>query len=71
MTTYGTACFVSKAKAARYYYSQGYGESYAEAAFIVNDKLAAGEIKIGKPKVRESETLSIIDNGTRYAVEGC
>lgn len=63
-TTYGTANFVSKATAIRYY--QPY--FYENTAVAVEQKIAEGEIFIGPPKVKPGETLSIIDDGTRYAV---
>lgn len=63
MTTIGTSHFVSLTKAARYYFA--YGTTLEE----VRRKVEAGEIHIGKPTLKPGETLQIIDNGTRYAIE--
>ncbi len=64
MTTYGTSYFVSVAAATRYY--RPYEGQHSPAA--VSRKIAAGEIHIGKPALKAGETLSIIDDGTRYAI---
>lgn len=64
MTTHGTANFVSKATAIRYY--QPY--FFENTAVAVEQKIAEGEIFIGQPELRPGETLSIIDDGARYAV---
>jgi hypothetical protein len=62
MTITGTNHFVSM-DAAIYYYSE-YGYDAAD----VCDKQNAGEIAIGKPELKPGQTLSVIDNGTRYAI---
>ena len=64
MTTYGTSYFVSTAAAIRYY--RDYEGDNARAA--VQRKLTEGEIHIGKPALKPGQVLSIIDNGTRYAI---
>lgn len=61
----GTSHFVSKRHAIRYY--QPY--EYPIAAQAVEDKLARGEIQIGKPDLKPGQRLTIIDGGTRYAIE--
>ncbi len=62
--TWGTSYFVSRAKAIKYYGSQ----TYADPAYTVHQKLKDGEIHIGVPHLRSDERLSIIDDGTRYAI---
>ncbi len=62
--TYGTSYFTSKSAAVRYYRAyEGAG-----AAAAVDRKLAEGSIHIGKPNLKANESLTIIDNGTRYAI---
>ena len=34
----------------------------------VRNKIEEGEISIGQPDIKAGETLSIIDDGTRYAI---
>jgi hypothetical protein len=66
MTITGTCYFVSRTAAIRYYrYYAGEGE---DAPHVVERKIAAGEIHIGMPPLKENEGVRIIDNGTRYAV---
>jgi hypothetical protein len=65
-TTMGTANFVTRYDAVRYYAKQEDGLKAADAA--VTAKLAAGEIFIGPPALKAGETLSTIDDGTRYAI---
>jgi hypothetical protein len=69
MLIVGTSYFVSLSHAVHYYYSQGYGESYGEASWIVKDKISKGEIHIGRPPMLESDTLITIDGGDRYALQ--
>jgi len=64
MTRYGTSHFVSKAAAIRYYRDTE-GDNAREA---VERKLSEGEIHIGAPDLKPGETLSVIDNGTRYEI---
>jgi len=61
----GTSYFVSKTKAIRYY--RDYEGEQAKRA--VERKIEAGEIHIGKPDLKPGQRLSIIDSGTRYAIE--
>ena len=61
----GTSHFVSRDAAIRYY--QPY--EYPITAEAVDDKLARGEIHIGKPDLKPGERLTLIDGGTRYAIE--
>jgi hypothetical protein len=61
----GTAHFVSKAKAVRYY-----REYEIDARAAVERKLSEGSIHIGPPTLKPGERLTTIDGGTRYAVEG-
>jgi hypothetical protein len=67
MMIHGTAYFVSKSSAVRYYRSQGFG-SRVEVEAIVERKLADGEIHVGKPDVPEGMTLVILDHGCRYGL---
>ncbi len=62
-TTYGTSYFTSRAAAERYY-----GAYEADPARAVNRKLAEQSIHLGVPHLKAGETLSIIDDGTRYAI---
>lgn len=64
----GTAHFVTKAKAARYYFEQNYSQSLDSAARLVDEKIANGEIRIGKPDIKAGERLIALDNGTRYGI---
>ena len=66
MTQVGTSNFVSRAAAIKYYSDYG----YADEEHAVSRKLYEGEISIGNPPLKPGETLSIIDNGTRYAITG-
>lgn len=59
----GTSNFVSKAAAAKYY--AVYGENMQD----VEHKIAHGYIEIGKPVIKAGQSLVIIDDGTRYAIE--
>lgn len=61
--TYGTCYFVSREAAIKYY-----REYERDPARAVETKLSEGSIQIGKPALRAGETLTIIDDGTRYAV---
>ncbi len=61
--TIGTSYFVSLSAAVRYY--KPYGTDKAN----VEQKIAEGEIHIGKPPVKPGEKLFKIDDGTRYAIE--
>ena len=66
--TYGTSYFVSRAMAVCYYKPYE-GGNLKDASQAVDRKIAAGEIHIGAPKLKAGETLSIIDDGTRYAIK--
>lgn len=59
----GTCHFVSKNHALIYFRYEN-----ATAADI-DRKIAEGLIHIGKPDLKPGELLSIIDDGTRYAIE--
>lgn len=59
----GTSHFVSYGTADRYYRDYGYTPA------DVTQKVADGEIHIGKPQLKKGETLITIDNGTRYAIK--
>jgi hypothetical protein len=61
----GTCYFVTREAAIRYY--QPY--EYPIAAEAVADKLARGEIFIGKPDLKPGQRLTTIDGGARYAIE--
>lgn len=62
-TTYGTCHFVSVVHAIQYY--AAYEQDPRTAVGI---KLEEGSIKIGKPALKPGQRLSVIDDGTRYAV---
>ena len=64
----GTNSFVS-IRDAEYYYRKQFNLRAKEAAALVKEKLAAGEIFTGKPKVRPGEVVIIIDEGKRYAIK--
>jgi len=59
----GTNHFVDRLSLIRYYSKQGFclGE--------INEKLERGEIKIGKPKIKDKETLEIIPDEGRYFIK--
>lgn len=58
----GTNHFTSTNAAYRYYRDYGYDRAAVKAKF------ARGEIVAGPPELKDGEKLSVIDNGTRYAV---
>ena len=60
----GTNHFTSHYAAVNYYRGYGYGAQTNQA---VSNKIREGEIVIGKPPLKEGETLSIIDN-CRYQI---
>jgi hypothetical protein len=63
----GTSHFVSKRAAVKYY--KPYEDNPLEA---VEYKIETGEITIGKPPAHSlgvGESLVIIDDGTRYAIQ--
>ena len=62
MTTTGTSYFKDFTAACKYY------RAYRLTSGDVQDKIYCGEIHIGKPEIKPGETLSLIDNGTRYAI---
>lgn len=62
MTTIGTAYFVSPLAALRYY------REYGATAGLVATMIRDGTIHIGRPPTRPGDRLSIIDDGTRYAI---
>ena len=61
--TTGTSHFVSYNSALRYF-------AYENATDTdIDRKIAEGLIQIGKPALKPGQKLSIIDDGTRYAIE--
>jgi hypothetical protein len=64
--TWGTAYFVSR-KAAERYYSDYEGDA-DDTRRAVDRKLAEGIIHIGKPNLELGQTLTVGDNGTRYFI---
>ncbi len=62
MTSIGTSHFKDLYSAYRYYAPYGYNDK------DVDRKISEGEIHIGAPTLKPGETLSMIDNGTRYAI---
>lgn len=67
-TTTGTCNFVSFTKACDYYRDYEPEATPAELERIVRRKIDEGQIDLGQPTIKPGETLSIIDNGCRYAV---
>jgi hypothetical protein len=64
MTIIGTSHFTSQRAAERYYAEYG----YADVKAAVQHKLAEGEIHVGPPVLKAGQTLSLIDDGARYAI---
>jgi len=62
MITTGTSYFKDLYAAFRYYTPYGYDDR------DVMCKIQNGEIHIGKPEIKPGDTLSLIDNKTRYAI---
>jgi len=68
MIRIGTSHFVSVRAATRYYAAYGHGSSE------VMEKLIAGEIHVGRPKLIPGQRLVVVDNETgrrwdgRYAI---
>lgn len=62
----GTAYFVSLDMAAVYYRNYDEDRNGYRAARI---KLREGSIHIGPPPLKHGQKLTVIDNGTRYAIE--
>jgi hypothetical protein len=70
MTT-GTSNFVNFTKACDYYRSQGNEElTPAQLEKLVKNKIEEGEIELGQPTLKDGQTLRVIDNGCRYAIQG-
>lgn len=59
----GTNHFVAFAYAVIYYQKQGIDSG------AVQQKYVDGEIKIGPPTLKDGESLVIIDDGCRYAID--
>lgn len=60
---FGTCYFRSKQDAVRYY------ATYREDAQSVEGKIRRGEIKIGKPPLREGQCLAIDKEEGRYIIQ--
>ena len=58
----GTCYFQDRFSLIHYYCKQGFGVEE------VNEKLENGEVKIGKPKLKDGEVLEIIPGEGRYAI---
>ena len=69
MTINGTSNFVSLPKACDYYRDQHDDLTPAALERLVKQKIEDGEIAIGQPTLKDGETLRVIDNGTRYAIQ--
>lgn len=61
----GTPYFVSRDAAIKYY--RGYGFDNVGAA--VERKIQEKEIYIGKPPTKSGDSLLLVDDGTRYAID--
>lgn len=71
MTIIGTSHFVNFTKACDYHRAQGNDDlTPADLELLVMAMIRDGEISLGKPDVEVGQRLLLIDNGTRYAVEG-
>jgi hypothetical protein len=68
MITTGTSHFLSLNSAIRYYRDYEPAKTRPEIARSVGHKIEEGLIHIGKPTLKAGETLTVIDNGTRYAI---
>ena len=64
MTVIGTANFVSRFKAVKYYKSQGYDRAIS----VVNEKIEEGAITIGPPTVEEGQRLLVDNEEGRYFI---
>lgn len=62
-TRIGTCHFVSLDAAERYYADYGYG------AAEVAEKLAAGEIAVGRPEAEAGQIVGVISGEGRYYIE--
>lgn len=65
---YGTHHFVTLNAAIDYYHKQGFQPRHVAKA-AVTAKLAAGEIELGPPPLKEGQTYFLIDDNTRYAIK--
>lgn len=64
MTWFGTSHFVNKASAVKYYdMMQGYDSAEVE------QYIKEGNIHIGPPKLEPGQTLRVISDEGRYAIE--
>lgn len=68
-TQWGTSHFVDRKSAALYYRDYADDRNMMKAYALVQRKLKAGEIHLGKPQVKAGEKLILIDGGKRYAIE--
>lgn len=64
--TYGTCYFVNRPMAVRYYRETE--QSLKDAVAAVDRKIAEGQIHIGRPPLKDGDTLMVIDGGARYAI---
>ena len=60
----GTSHFVSFDTAVRHYTAY----QYPNTREAVSEKIASGEISIGRPAAKPGERVVIVDTGTRYAI---
>lgn len=66
----GTSHFVNFTKACDYYRSQGNDDlTPAALELLVRGMIDDGDISIGQPELKSGQRLTVIDGGTRYAVE--
>ncbi len=70
MLIVGTSHFINLTKACDYYKMAGIEYTTpAHLELIVKQKIADGEISLGKPDVGVGQRLIVIDAGCRYALE--
>ncbi len=65
----GTCHFVSFSKACLYYSSYEEDMTIGDIMSLVRSKIEEGSICIGPPELFPGETLVLVDDGTRYAIE--
>lgn len=65
----GTNCFISLSRAIDYYQLYQPGTKRKETAEWVDSKLKDGKIRIGKPKLKEGETLFLNADEGRYFIQ--
>jgi len=68
-TTIGTSYFVSLRHAVEYYRYQYGPMKLKDLTDMVASKATAGDIHIGKPDIKDGESLVLLDEGRRYGIK--